>query len=121
MLLETNNALHLVSDSNARRQDNLQVPACDDLNFTSKMSAEVWVRPYADGMTTGSTSQIKPIFHKLEEYNNFSYSLQTWDSYGQRQARAQIQTTDGTVTLFPADSAKGLVPEGHMEPSSLHL
>ena len=54
----TNNGLHLVSNTDDARYDNMQVPASSYLNFTSQMTGEVWVRPYAGGKTTGTTSVI---------------------------------------------------------------
>jgi hypothetical protein len=107
-----NNALHLYSNIDEARRDNMQVRASSDLNFTSRMTGEVWVRPYADGPTTGTTSAIKPVFHKLETGYKFAYSLQTWDRYGLRQAQAQILTSTGEFWVNPADSTEGLVPDG---------
>ena len=40
-----NNGLHLFSNTNDARYDNMQVPASSYLNFTSQMTGEVWVRP----------------------------------------------------------------------------
>ena len=107
-----NNALHLYSNTDAAIRDNMQVPACDDLNFTSQMTGEVWVRPYSGGTTTGSTSEIKPVFFKMEKNYLFSYSMQTWNYYGNRQARAQIQTADGSFSVHPEEKTEGLVPDG---------
>jgi hypothetical protein len=70
------------------------------------------VKPHPGGVTTGTTSSIKPIFHKVETGYDFSYALQTWDRYGQRQAQAQIQTTDGKFLANPGSSVEGLVPDG---------
>jgi hypothetical protein len=106
-----NNVLHLVSNTNDARYDNMQVPASTYLNFTSQMTGEVWVRPYTGGKTTGTTSVVKPIFHKMEA-NYFSYALQTWDRSGQRQAAASIRTTAGDFWVNPASATAGLVPDG---------
>jgi hypothetical protein len=106
-----NNGLHLYSDTNDARWDNMQVRASNYLNFTSQMTGEVWVRPYAGGPGTGSSSYVKPIFHKVEAGYKFAYALQTWDRYGLRQAQAQIKTTDGEFWVNPAGSTEGLVPD----------
>jgi hypothetical protein len=106
-----NNALSLESNTVDYRFDNMQVLPSSYLNFTSQMTGEVWVRPYAGGKTTGSTSVVKPIFHK-NETNYLSYALQTFDRGGPRQALAQIQTSTGTYYLNPASSTVGLVPDG---------
>ena len=105
-----NNGLHLFSNTDDARYDNMQALASSYLNFTSQMTGEVWVRPYAGGKTTGTTSYIKPIFHKVEQGYNFAYALQTWLVQG--QAQAQIQTTDGKFWVNPASSTAGLVPDG---------
>jgi hypothetical protein len=109
-----NNALSLVSNADDARYDNMQVPARNSLNFNVRMTGEVWVRPYAGGKTTGTSSYIKPIFHKVEAGlgSRFSYALQTWDRYGQRQAQAQIATLDGEFWVNPFSATEGLVPDG---------
>jgi hypothetical protein len=61
-------------------------------------------------MTTGTTSVVKPIFHKLKA-SNFSYALQTYDYYGKRRAAAQIWTSDGEFWVVPASDTAGLVPD----------
>jgi len=96
-----NNGLHLFSNTNDARRDNMQVRASSDLNFTSQMTGEVWVRPYAGGTTTGTTSGIEPIFHKLEAGYKFAYALETWGTYdgGQRRAAVEINTTEGNCWL----------------------
>jgi hypothetical protein len=104
------NALHLHSDRDAARRDNLQVPASADINFTSAMTGEIWVRPYADGITTGTTSAVKPVFSKTERDYRVAYALQTRDWYGERQAQARITTSDGEFYVNP-DDAIGLVPD----------
>ena len=105
------NALHLHSDSDASRYDNMQVRASDHVNFRARMTGEIWVRPYATGTTTGTTSAVKPVFFKREEGFRDAYALQTRDWYGERQAQAQIETADGTFHVHPGD-ASGLVPDG---------
>ena len=68
----TNMSLRLNSYTNKgdgtgmERFDTMSVRPGPDLNFTSAMSAEIWVKPYADGITTGFTTIVKPIFHKRE-------------------------------------------------------
>jgi len=106
-----NNGLHLVSNTNDARYDNMQVPASSYLNFTSQMTGEVWVRPYAGGKTTGTTSVVKYIFHKIEA-SYFSYGLTTYDYYGNRRAAGQIRTSDGEFWVVPATDTAGLVPDG---------
>jgi hypothetical protein len=105
-----NNALHLFSDRDAAHFDNMQVRASEHINFTTSMTGEIWVRPYPDGETTGSTSAIKPVFLKSEQDFHNAYALQTRDWYGARQAQAEIHTTDGTFHVNP-DDATGLVPD----------
>ena len=50
-----NNGLHLFSNTNDARWDNMQVRASSYLNFTSQMTGEVWVRPFPGGPSTGTT------------------------------------------------------------------
>jgi hypothetical protein len=107
----SNNALRLVSNTVDYRFDNMQVLPSSYLNFTSQMTGEVWVRPYPGGKTTGSSSMVKPIFHK-NETNYLSYALQTWDRGGPRQATAMIRTSGGEVWVVPAATTAGLVPDG---------
>jgi hypothetical protein len=97
----SNNGLHLVSNSDDARYDNMQVPASGYLNFTAQMTGEVWVRPYPGGVTTGYTTAVQPIFHKLEAGYKFAYALETYGTYGggQRRAAAEITTTDGNCWL----------------------
>jgi hypothetical protein len=105
------NALHLHSDRDEARYDNMQVRASEHVNFSARMTGEVWVRPYATGVTTGTTSAVKPVFFKREEGFQDAYALQTRDWYGARQAQAQIRTADGTFHVNP-DDGSGLVPDG---------
>ena len=78
-----NNGLHLFSNHNDARWDNMQVPASSYLNFTTQMTGEVWVRPYPGGDYTGwAGAVIKPIFFKMEQGYNQAYSLQTWANSG---------------------------------------
>ena len=107
----SNNSLHLVTNAGEARYDNMQVPASSYLNFTTQMTGEVWVRPYPGGVTTGSTTEIKPIFHKLEDGYR-AYSLQTFNRSGKRQAAAQIRTTNNEFWVNPASSTAGLVTDG---------
>jgi hypothetical protein len=104
-----NNGLHLFSNGDDRRYDNMQVRASSNLNFTSQMTGEVWVRPYAGGVTTGDTLGVQPIFYKLEAGNKRAYALETWDVYhgGPRKAAVRITTTDASVWL----NSSTLVPE----------
>jgi hypothetical protein len=105
----SNNGLHLFSNTDDARRDNMQVRASSYLNFTSQMTGEIWVRPSAGGPTTGSTSGIQPIFHKLEQGYNFAYALQTWGTYGggPRRAAVEINTTNGNCWL----NSSTLVPD----------
>ena len=75
--------------------------ASSDLNFTSQMTGEVWVRPYPGGPTTGDTLGVQPIFYKLEQGYNRAYSLETWGVYngGPRQAAVRITTTGANVLV----------------------
>jgi len=108
-----NNGLHLFSNTDDARRDNMQVRASSYLNFTSQMTGEVWVRPFPGGTWTGwSGSYIKPIFFKVEQDYTYPYSLQTWARGTARQAQVQIKTTDNTYYLNPASSTVGLVPDG---------
>ena len=108
-----NNQALKVDSIDSNRYDNMQVPASDWLDFTSQLTAEVWVKSYAGGVTTGTTSVIKPIFHnQTTGKSNFAYALQTWDRYGQRQAQAQIRTGDGEFSVNPSSATEGLVPDG---------
>jgi hypothetical protein len=97
----TNNGLHLFSNTDDARRDNMQVRASSYLNFTSQMTGEVWVRPSAGGPTTGDTLGEEPIFHKLEAGYKFAYALETWGTYngGQRRAGVRINTTTGYCWL----------------------
>lgn len=109
----SNNGLHLVSNTDDARYDNMQVTASSYMNFTSQMTGEVWVKPYPGGRTDGTTGVTKYIFHKNEGSNPIiSYGLQTADSYGKRQARTEIRTTDGHFLLGPAGATDGLVTDG---------
>ncbi|MCX5888209.1 MAG: hypothetical protein NTY36_01995 [Deltaproteobacteria bacterium] len=104
-----NNGLHLFSNRDDARYDNMQVPASSYLNFTTQMTGEVWVRPSPGGNTTGTTSGIQPIFHKLEASYHFAYALETWGTYGggQRKAAAELTTTNGIFWL----NSSTLVPD----------
>jgi hypothetical protein len=104
-----NNGLHLVSNTDDARYDNMQVPASNYLNFTSQMTGEVWVRPYPGGITTGTTNGVQPIFHKKDPSYQFAYALETWGTYngGPRRAAVEINTTEGNFWL----NSSTLVPD----------
>lgn len=97
----SNNGLHLVSNRDDKRYDNVQVPASSYLNFTSQMTGEVWVRPFSGGETTGDIYGDQPSFHKLEAGYKFAYALGTWGVYnnGPRRAAVWINTAGGIVPL----------------------
>ena len=105
-----NNALHLHTDRDVSRFDNMQVRASEHINFSNEMTGEIWVRPYPGGETTGSSSAIKPVFFKAEQDFRTAYAVQTRDWYGERQAQAEIRTTDGTFYVN-ANDGTGLVPD----------
>ena len=109
---ENNMALKLTTNNDDRRYDNMQVPSGSYLNFTSRLTAEIWVKPYAGGVSTGMNSA-KPIFHKEGNSNFFSYAISTFDRYGsKRQAACQFQTAAGQVWLNPPDATVGLIEDG---------
>ena len=88
------------------------VPGSSYLNFTSKMTAEIWVKPYDDGISTGTSSVIKPIFHKEGKWNkSFLYAISTINRYGKRQVACIIETTDDYIMLNPRDSSVGLIED----------
>ncbi len=105
-------ALLLYSNREEGRYDNLQIPASPYLNFTSKLTAEVWVKPSAGGNTTGYTDTQKPIFFKMQDtMGKFAYSIGTYDRYDNRQVIANITTTDGSYSASPTNATDGLVPD----------
>lgn len=111
-----NQALKLISDDvqgPRQRYDNMQVPASSYLNFPGAMTGEVWVKPSPGGLTTGSTSEIKPVFFKYtNNFGNVSYSLCTFKREDKRQAAARIwTTTSGEAWLNPLSETAGLVPD----------
>jgi hypothetical protein len=114
--ISTDKALKIVTGRDLDRYDNMQVRATDWLNFSSRLTAEVWVKPAPGGETTGTTSASKPIFYKQSvggsNLYDFAYSLLTHDRYGQRQARGEIRTADGTFGVNPYSHTEGLVPDG---------
>jgi hypothetical protein len=102
-----------VDSTDANRYDNMHVPASQWLNFSSKLTVELWVKAYAGGVTTGTSSVVKPIVHKQATGGyQFAYALETIDAYGQRKAAAQIRTSEGEYWVYPSDSKEGLVPDG---------
>jgi hypothetical protein len=115
-------ALQVYSDGDEARFDCMEVAATDWLNFSSQMSGEVWVKPFAGGQTTGFTDVKKYIFCKLlddpipfvsnSQYNK-TYTLGTYDyGDGQRQAVAEIGTPDGWFSLSAGYwQPIGLVPD----------
>ena len=113
----SNQALHTYSDPDTNRYDCMEVASTAWLNFTSQMSAEVWVKPYAGGATTGYTDVKKPILHKratdVTPAGNWLYDLGTY-KFGddRRQAVAELGTTDGWYSLSAGYwNPVGLVPD----------
>jgi hypothetical protein len=109
---ENDMALKLTTNNDDRMYDNMQVPSGSYLNFTSRLTAEIWVKPYADGVTTGTSNVVKPIFYKYGDNWDFSYAISTFDRYGKRQVGCQIQTAAGGVWLNPTDATVGLIEDG---------
>ncbi|MBW1918498.1 MAG: hypothetical protein JRI57_10840 [Deltaproteobacteria bacterium] len=105
-----NHALKLWSNSNTSRYDNMTVPHTWYINPKTKLTAELWVRPISGGVTTGTTSKIRPIFTKRDKLWPFAYALSTWNYQGVRQAAAMITTTKGHYWLHPSDKDVGRVP-----------
>lgn len=113
-------ALYTYSDGDAGRYDSMEVAGSAWLNLTSKITGEVWVKPQAGGVTTGTTTYTKYIFAKLlEAARPFvagatpTYALGTCDyGDGRRQAVAEITTADGSFSVSAGYwNPVGLVPD----------
>lgn len=109
----TNSALSIFSSRTVGpRYDNMSVRASAGLAFDTGLTAEVWVYPYPDGASTGTSSVLKPILSQQENSGEgFAYSLGTWQRDG-RQALGTIKTDTGEFWVHPSVGTEGLVPDG---------
>lgn len=90
-----NMALSLVSNRGSdgdERYDNMQVPASSDINFTSAMTVEAWIKPNKGGSAGYFVYKADP----GEGGAWGSYMLGQWRT---GQADARITTTDGGFVL----------------------
>jgi uncharacterized protein (TIGR03437 family) len=100
------------------RFDNMSIPATPDLNFTTAMTAEVWVKPYPDGVTTGFTDEFKPIFHKRETADAYrsAYLIGTGGPQNAKQPFARINTwvsaTSVEATSISPPNRMGFITDG---------
>jgi hypothetical protein len=110
---DTNQALNLNSNSDTGRYDNMQIRSSASTTFSSRMTLELWVKPFAGGVTTGTTSVDKPVVHKRETSDPWSgYALGTTAASAGRNPLAFINTTDGKYFLYPNYyNSDNLVPD----------
>lgn len=112
---EKNLALSVRSDADEGRYDNMQVRSSASTAALSQLTLELWVKPFAGGVTTGTTSVDKPVVHKRESWDPWSgYALGTTAaSEGRRNPLAFISTTDGKYFLYPNYyNSDHLIPDG---------
>ncbi len=89
----TNKALSLYASYPEDRFDNMHVPASPSINFTSVMTAEIWINP-ATG--SGRTFRILTKVEALSDsYSPKAYQIGTHDWGGARRPNGGICTTDG--------------------------
>jgi len=92
----SNKAVSLTTAADGRRNDNIQIPASPDINFSSAMTAEVWVK------RTGDDWQVyNPFLIKRRSSGWESYSIGTGDNF---QIYCRITTDKATDSVWLGSS-----------------
>lgn len=105
--------LQTVPWDNGQRVDNVQINN-RKLDFTGAMSADVWLREEAVGITTGSSEVECPVIVKesapLSGSYQTSYAMGTMAGSGARVAYARIKTTNGEVRIVAPAAVQTVAP-----------
>jgi hypothetical protein len=103
-------SVHFASKSNAgdgtgdERYDNMQIPAGQDINFTSAMTAEVWIKP-----GSGSEQTVRILFKEdalTYHYVPKAYQIGTYSRSNERRPSAGIRTASGEYSNWGGEEIR---------------